>query len=972
MNYVPLYIKTHYSLLTSMIKINELVNFAKANSLKALTITDNNMYGVLEFYNLCRENNIKPIVGMEVKINGYVIVLYCRNYEGYKNLLKINTILLDESITSQQLKNHSNGLLCVVPYRSLPLYGELNKIYRYIFQSYQNEQERSQMIGDNLLYMNETLYLTKTDAKYIDYLHAIKDGLIISEIENNNFNHLRLNVETDLDNNNKIFDLCNLQLVFNQDLLPIYETPNNMGSDQYLKKLCIIGLREKFGNEVYRVYIDRLNYELDIISKMGFSNYFLIVWDYVSYAKKKNILAYARGSSASSLVAFCLNITNVDPLKYNLLFERFLNPNRKSMPDIDVDFEFDRRNEVIDYCINKYGKKRAVPIITFGTLGAKQVIRDIGRVMGINTNLIDNLSKLISNDKTLVTNYKTNKTVQNFLNQNKQLVPLYDVSSKLEGLKRHSSIHAAGLIIANTDLDNVIPLDKKETEFYTSGYSMDYLESLGLLKMDILGLKNFTLINNVIKDINSKTNPELTIDNISLVDEKTFDIFKNCNTVGIFQFESSGMKKFLSKLQPSNLEELIAANALYRPGPMSNIDSYIKRKKGLESVNYFHPSLEPILKSTYGIIIYQEQIMQIANVLAGYNLGEADILRRAIVTKDSNVLNMERKRFVNSSIQRGHQADIINQVYDLILKFAQYGFPKSHSTAYAIVAFKMAYLKANYTQFFMKNLLSMSIGSSVKTKEYINDCKNNNVVIYSPSINKSAVDYILGERGIIYPLTGIKNINIKVVNKIIDERNNGNYKDIFDFVKRVYGDVINRDVLKCLIDAGTFNEFGHTKRTLNENIDILVNYGELCRGISAEYVLKPVIKKYNEYSNKTLLENELTCFGFYLSEHPVLEHKRKTDNNISLNDISNYFDKKVELILYIENIKEITTKTNKKMAFIDGADETGQIDIVVFPKLYDSIKNIQVYDIVKIYGKIEKRYDKYNLIADKIEKREEE
>ncbi len=969
MNYVPLYIKTHYSLLTSMIKIDELVNFAKTNSLKALTITDNNMYGVLEFYKLCVDNNIKPIIGLEITIDNNKIVLYCQNYQGYKNLLKLNTILLEEQLNIKKLQKYNENIICIVPYESLKLYDDLSKIYKYIFKSYKNQTERDLMSDNNLLYMNETLYLYKDDANYIDYLHAIRDGVTIHEVSNNQINYLQLEIpKQDLENNNKIFDLCNLELVFHQKLLPIYETPNNIDSNQYLKKLCINGLRQKFGNEVYRIYIDRLNYELSIISKMGFSNYFLIVWDYVSYAKKNNIMAYARGSSAGSLVAYCLNITNVDPIKYNLLFERFLNPNRVTMPDIDVDFEFDRRDEIIKYCIDKYGPKKVAPIITFGTLGAKQVIRDVGRIMRIDLKIIDSIAKMLDPQLSLKDNYNKNNKLKKFLNKNNNLMLMYKISSKFEGLKRHSSVHAAGLIIANTDLDNVIPLDKKQTEFYTTGYAMDYLEDLGLLKMDILGLKNFTIINNIIKDINNDLKISLTFDNIPLDNSKTFDVFAYSNTVGIFQFESEGMKQFLRKLKPNNIEDLIAANALYRPGPMANIDTYISRKQGREEINYFHSTLEHILKPTYGIIIYQEQIMQIASVMAGFTLGEADILRRAIVKKDENVLLKEREHFSTQSIGRGYQIDIVNEVFDLILKFAQYGFPRAHSTAYAIVAYKIAYLKANYSKYFMKNLLSMVIGSTVKTKEYIYDCKSNNVLIYSPSINKSANNYLIYEDGIIYPLSAIKNISINAINLIIEERKNGQYIDIFDFVKRVYGKVVNQNIIEVLINAGCFNEFGYTKRTLHENLDLIINYGELVKGITGDYALEPAIKEYAEYSTKEMLAFELEVFGFYLSEHPVSEYKRKYSNKINISDIARYFNQNIEIIIYTERIKEITTKNNQLMCFITGADESNIIDIVVFPKVYERVKDVKLYDILKIKGRVEKRFDKFNIVANKIEK----
>lgn len=941
MSYVPINIKTNYTFLTSMIKIDDLINYALKNNLKTLTITDNNMFGVLEFYNKCIANNIKPIVGREIELNKLKILLYCANYLGYKNLLKINTILLDEELNLSHLKNHFEGLICIVPFESLKLYDDLKQIYKYIFKSYKNLAEKNLMSGTNLVYMNEILYLKKEQSKYINYLWAIRDGVSKNEINYKKLNYLKLNIE-DLENNKKINDLCNLKLKFKQNLFPKFDVSN---SDEYLRKACLTGLKEKFGNQVYRIYIDRLNYELDIIKNMNFSNYFLIVNDYMEYAKKNNIMAFARGSSASSLVAYLLNITNVDPIKYNLLFERFLNPKRITIPDIDIDVEHEKRENIINYCVQKYGINKVAPIITFQTMGSKQAIRDVGRAL--NVKLTNHFLKLIDSNKSLKENYK-NPQIKKLISQSIALKEIAEVSFLFEGIKRHSSIHAAGLIISNTNLDNIIPLSKRD-DLYLTGYSMDYLEQIGLLKMDILGLKTYTLINNILKDL------KINFDKIPLNDKLTFEIFQNSNTIGIFQFESYGMQQFLKKLKPNNIEELIIANALYRPGPMKNIDLYIKRKEGIVPITYLHPSLERILKGTYGIIVYQEQVMQIAFEVAKFDYGKADLLRRAILKKD----NSYNEEFINESIRNGYQLEDALKILNLVNEYAEYGFPKAHSTVYAKVAYKMAYLKKHYPNQFYKHLLDSVIGSILKTKEYISDAKINNIEVINPLINESDLNYKITNK-IIYPLIGIKNINLNLANLIIKERKKQNFIDIFDFVKRI---PINKEALLSLIKAGSFNKFNLTKKTLIENIESILNYGELTYNLDLDYNLKPNLKVFPEYNKRTLLELELESIGLYLSDHPLGQYKRK----YNLKNIKNYFDKTIELILYVEGIRAIKTKKGDQMAFITGSDELTSIDIVVFPKLYQTLNSIQLNNIIKVVGSVEKRYNKYNLIAKKID-----
>ncbi len=959
MNYVPLNIKTGNYLLSSMIKIPDLVKKAKENGLKALTITDNNMYGVIDFYKECVKNDIKPIVGLEVEIEEKII-LYCQNYEGYKNLIKLSTIMSEKELTLEDLNIYSSNIICIMPYESRKIYNDLNKIYKYIFIGYKDQTEKEKIKSSNTVYMNEILCLEKQDEQFLKYLYAIKEGKLAVEIilDKTNVSLFPLH-NINEENNQKIYELCNLEINFHQNLMPLYNTEN---SYEYLKQKCIEGLKKIFGSEVAKPYAVRLKYELDVISKMGFCDYFLIVADYVNYAKDNNVLVGpGRGSSASSLVAYLLNITTVDPIKYNLLFERFLNPERISMPDIDVDFEDAKRDLVVKYCINKYGEKKVAPIITFGTLGPRQAIKDVGRVVDGEPKKLDILSKLMNPFVSLNENYK-NAEVKRFLDFNKELKTIYQMAIKFEGLKRHTSIHAAGIVMSKYNLDEVIPLDKSHNSFYTTGYDMDYLEEIGLLKMDFLGLKNLTLIHNILDEI-----PELTFDNIKDDDEQALSIFTIANTVGIFQFESDGMMNFLKKFKPNTFEDIIAALALYRPGPMKNIDTYIRRKQGKIKVEYLHPDLEEVLKPTYGIIVYQEQIMQIANIMAGYSLAEADILRKAMSKKKESILLKEKDKFIKQSIERGYEENTATEVYNLILKFADYGFPRSHSAAYATISYRMAYLKAHYPKLFMKHLLSSAINSEYKTKEYMYECKLNNIEVISPDINQSMDNYITTESGIIFPLTNIKNVGMGAVRAILEERGKSPFKDIFDFVRRCYGKAVTTKTILNLILAGAFDKLGYNKNTLITNLEIILNYGEIGELLDSDD-FKPEIERLPELSKTEIMNSELEVFGFYLSDHPVTEYKLRYPKTVELRYLDDYFDRLVEIVVYVDKIKIVETKKREKMMFITGSDELTKLDIVVFPKIYKRFAEPQIGDILLVTGKVEKRFDQLQLSVTVIKK----
>lgn len=952
MNYIPLRVKTSYSLLSSLNDIKKMISFCKEKGISTIAITDSNMYGVMEFYKECKANNIKPIIGLELNIDNKIILLYAKNYKGYQNLTRLIYEKENNNINIDTLKKYTDDLICITE----ELYDELKDIYSDIYLGYSCINNRK---NNKSVYINEILCLKKEDINYLKYLYLIKESKKINEINNielSNNCYFDFN-DTDYNNAKEIADKCNVE--FNQDktLLPKYDCDN---AKEYLFDLCKKGLYKRFDGKVTKTYYDRLLFELDVINKMGFNDYFLVVFDYVKYAKQNNIsIGPGRGSAAGSLVSYSLGITDIDPIKYDLLFERFLNPERISMPDIDIDFESNHREDVVNYVINKYGKKRALPIITFSTLSGKQVLRDVGRIFDIDIKILDKLTKFIGFNMDLDEAIK-NINLRKFIEDNK-LEDLYKISLKLEGLKRQISVHAAGVIISNKDLDSYIPLQKYE-DYYISGYSMEHLEELGLLKMDFLGLKNLTMIDNILSEIN------IDFKSINLSDTKTLKIFYDVNTCGIFQFESEGMKKFLKKLKVTSFDDVVAAIALFRPGPSQNIDSYIRRKQGVEKIEYLDKSLYDVLKPTYGIIVYQEQIMQIANIMAGYSYAEADVLRRAMSKKKKEVLEKEKDKFINQSISRGYTKEIATKTYDFILEFANYGFNKAHSVAYSIISYKMAYLKAHYKEVFMASLLTNAIGNDSKTKEYIDECKKMEINILKPDINYSEYNYIKEKDGIRFSLAAINNVGGITCKEIVDERKKGTYKDFFNFVKRTYGKSINRKAIESLIDCGAFNSFNYNHNTLYSSIDSAINYASLSKDLDDSLIEKPIIKELDEFEDSVLLQKEIDVFGFYLSNHPVTRYKKEYENIVNLNDIEKYFDKKVDIIVCVDKIKNINTKKNEAMAFINVSDEYDTLDVVTFPNQYKDLININKGDIVFISGKVERRMSRYQLVLEKINK----
>ena len=934
--YTPFNIKTDNTFLTSMIQIKDLIKYALNNNIKSLSITDNNLYGVMDFYTECINNSIKPIVGLDLNYNGNLL-LYCKDIIGYKNLLKLNSI---DNITITDLNNYKDSIVCILPYESINNYNELNNIYKDLYIGYKNKEQFNEIKHNKKVYINDILCLEKDDMDYLKYLYCIKNDEYLDRV-NVEFkdNYLKILKE---ESNKEITNMCNFHLDFNMSNL-IPEVDNN--SYELLKQLCLDGLKNKLGNLVPNKYLERLKYELKIIKDMNYCNYFLIVQDYVSYAKKiGGNTCLCRGSAAGSLVSYLIDITDTDPLLYNLYFERFLNPERVTMPDIDIDFKGSIREEVVKYCISKYGLKKVAPIITFQTLQAKQAIKDIFKVLDIPDKQKDKVSKLLDSKLSLTENLK-NEKLKNYLDE-LELNDAYNIAIKFEGMKKTSSVHAAGVVMCNIDIDNIIPL-KKYDDYYITGIDATYLERIGLLKMDLLTVRTLDLLSDMLNDIGIDYN------DIPLDDPKTIEVFKNGDTLGIFQFEKEGITQTIKKMQPNNLFDIYNALALYRPGPMQNIDKYINRKIGKEKVNYLHISLKPILNSTYGVIIYQEQIMEIAKQLANFTMSDADNLRRAMSKKKKELLVSYKEQFINGCINNNIDNNIATKIFDLMYSFASYGFNKSHSVVYGVCAYKMGYIKANYPDIYFKHLLKKDLCTS----KHLYEMKKYKVNIIKPDINKSGLDYIY-DNGLIYPISNIKGSE-SIAKQIVENKPYNNIYSLFETIPN-----INKEQIIPLILTGCFDSFGYNRKTLIENLDDLINYGDLQYTFKNQESLKPIINTIEEYSKKELLDFEYNYLGFYLSSNPVSLYKSKY-NSIDIKDINKYFNKYVDLVVMIEKIG--INKSNKPTCFITGVDEYDSISVILFNNIYEQNKNIKKNDIIHVYGKISRNYGKDEILVSNIE-----
>lgn len=964
--FVPLNVVSEYTLLKSMIKLDSLITYLKDNNITCCALLDDNLYGVMEFYNKMVSNGLKPIIGFRIKINDCDVYLYAKNYEGYKNLLKIHTLKEFDDITNDNISKYLGNVKIVLPFGSY----ELLSLYEDAYLGYSNDTEKieASLKSEKIVYMRDVRALREDDVFYLKVLEAIDKGIILANVKTDySNNYLTLNVKEE-DKQTTLDFVLDIDVVINNEGNYIPKYSDDVDSYQFLDSLTHKGLAKRLHGRNNKVYQERLNYELSVIKKMGFVDYFLIVYDYVLFAKKNNILVGpGRGSAAGSLVSFCLGITNVDPLKYDLLFERFLNPDRITMPDIDIDFEYTKRGQVIDYVRSRYGEFNVAPIMTFGTLGSKQVIRDVGKLKQIDSKIIDRFVFNIDPKLSLKENLE-NSTVKTFLNNYVELKDMYYTALKVEGFKRHISTHAAGVVISSVPLDEVIPIIKTGDAIMT-GLTMEYLENLGLLKMDFLALRNLTIIANVLELIKDNTGKTLDLSKINLNDAEIFELFSKADTEGIFQYESSGMKNLMLKLKPSSFSDLVAAVALFRPGPMNNIDLFIRRKYGKEKISYLHPDLEPILKDTYGVIVYQEQVMQILVKVGGYSYAEADNIRRAMSKKKESVMLSDKENFVKKAVLKGYKNEIAVSIYDLILKFANYGFNKAHSVSYALIGYQMAYLKAKAPMYFIANLLNMSIGSEIKTKEYIDEARRKGIKILKPDINKSTNEYLILDGSLCLPISSIKNLGEAATKAILEERElHGEYKDYLDFIARVYGKSVNKKTISALIDAGVLDSFGYKKKTMMDNLDISLNYAELISALNEEFVMKPTFTEVEEYTEDILREKEFNSYGFYITNHPVSKYNDKSI--VKIDKVAGYFDKHIKTVALVEKIKTVKTKKGDNMAFITASDETGSIDFVAFPLAYYMITNLKKNDIINVQGKVTKRFDSYQINIDFLQKME--
>lgn len=962
--YCPLYIKTDYSLLSSLIKVDDLVESLLKKGITTCAIVDDNLYGTMEVIHKFEKAGIKPIIGLDLKN----ILLYAKTSEGYYNLVKIETIKNKRELDYEDIKEYKAGLICIC--FDLDNFNKYKDLFNDIYIGVSNKKEEENYKNYNTVFIKKTLYLEKHLYKYLPYVFMIRDGKTIKdgiEFEYKD-NYLYDSKEVfdlvspkSINNTLEISNICNITLK-KELFMPKYDVEN---PKEFLRNLSHKGLERRLNGNVTKEYLARLEYELNIIINMHFENYFLVVYDYIKYAKQNGILVGpGRGSAAGSLVSYCLGITDVDPLKYDLLFERFLNPERITMPDIDTDFPDIKRDQVIEYVKNKYGENNVAGIITFGTLGGRASVRDVGRILAINTKYIDIICKKMPFKGTLKELRKADREVNILIESDDKLKLLYNIVNLIEGNKRHTSVHAAGIVISYRPLYEIIPI-KYTDEINLTEYTMEYLEELGLIKMDFLGIRNLSIIDNVIKEIEHSIGKKLDFNRIPFDDPKVMNLFAKGDTTGIFQFESDGMRRFLKDLKPKNFIDLCNAIALFRPGPAANIPSFIKRKEGKEKIEYLDPILEPILKDTYGIIVYQEQIMLIAREYAGYSLAEADILRRAMSKKKYDVLKKEESTFIEKASVLGRNKETSKKLFDLILAFAGYGFNKSHSVSYSIVAYKMAYLKYYFPKEFYASLLSGVIGSESKTKEYIQEIKKLGIKILPPDINKSLSNkYTIDNNSIIFPLSGIRNVGTIISDYIVTNRDKP-YTDIYDFLKRTFKKTNNRKVLESLIYAHAFDNF-YNINTLISNLDNIINYMDLSLDVEDNCLLKPEIEVQNELTSDDILNHEKEVLGFYLTSHKTEKYKLNNPDITDVANIKDYLNKKVSIIVSIDSIKEIVTKKSEVMAFITGSDNTGTTILVVFPQLYKEVNNFKKNELIKVNGTVEKRFDEYQIICNEI------
>jgi len=1054
-NFVHLHVHSEFSLLDGACRIKDLIAKAKKCNMPALALTDHGvMYGAIQFYKEAIANKIKPIIGCEVyvapgsrkdKSNGKKespshLILLVKNKRGYQNLLQLVTKSFLEGfyykprIDKAILREYSEGLIglsaCLkgeiprmILQNNLKKAEELAKTYRDIFEedSFYLEIQNNTMpeqikVNQELVKLGHSLNIPLVATNDVHYMNRedreAHDILLCIQTATNLDDPNRMKLSTDefyfntpeemqehfadipeaLENTVRIAEKCNLEIDFRKAHLPEFNLPKGLTDNDYLRQLCYEGAEKKF-KDISSEITERLDYELEIIKKMGFSTYFLIVWDFVNYAKKHGIMVGpGRGSAAGSLVAYCLNITNVNPLDYNLLFERFLNPERISMPDFDIDFSYEGRGEVIEYVSKKYGSDKVSQIITFGTMAARAVIRDVGRALGIPYSQVDKIAKLIPMDPKMTIDkaLKMEPELKNRMENDPIIKKMIEVSSKLEGLSRHASTHAAGVVLSRESLTNFVPLQLTSEGETSTQYAAEDLESLGLLKMDFLGLRTLSVITNTLIIIHKVHGKDINIDKIPLDDKKVYQLLSRGECCGLFQLESSGMVDLVKRMKPQNIEDITALLALFRPGPLGSgmIDDFIKRKKGEVEIKYLHPKLEPILRDTYGVIVYQEQVMQIASQLAGFSLGQADILRKAMGKKKKEVMKKQHQLFLDGAIKNGIDQKTAEEIFDLIAYFAGYGFNKSHSVSYAFVSYQTAYLKAYYPVEYMAALLTSIMQNTDKVVRYIKECQSMNINILPPDVNESLIDFtVVGEGTIRFGLAAVKNVGRAAIENIIQERTeNGPFKSIFDFCKRIELKTMNRRVIESLIKCGAFDSTGSKRSQMLSVLEKAVNLGHeaqrekrngqtnLFSLMSKEYqdnhkdhIQLPEI---DEFADKELLTMEKETLGFYLSHHPLEDYQDRLKRIVTVNSsqISQLSDK-THLVLggIITNIRKKTTKNGNMMAYFVLEDLEGTIDIIVFPKTYEDFKEVLLEEnIVIVEGRVDAMEFNVKLLAESI------
>ena len=958
------------------------------------------MYGAVEFSNECHKYGIKPIFGMQGSVNVegeiYPFLLLAKDQVGYHDLMKIcsDINLSDQkAIDLEKLRLYHEHLFilsgckegiverCVLKeleseaLRYMALFKEMFKDNYYIclqdhgiqMQKHLNERLKAlaKLQGIKVCASNEVRYLYPQEAFAIDLMQASVHGEKRSQRDTlqTNQKYLKSGYEISLlfereiiENTNDLLKRCNVTIETGQMHLPLYPLPDNVSSQDYLKQLCIVGLKKRFkGKKIPQEYIERLKKELNVITKMGFDDYFLIVFDYVRYAKINKILVGpGRGSVAGSLVAYVLGITNIDPLRYDLLFERFLNPERVSMPDIDIDFQDDRRDEVIRYVIDKYGKDHAAQIVTFNTYGPRVAMKEMGKVMGVPLPRLELIAKMIptspKNKKTITQMYQSSAQFQSLINQDQRLKKIVGATSIIEHLPRNISTHAAGVILSKRILHEVVPLVVGPTSTLMCQYSKDYIETAGFLKMDFLALKNLTMLDYICKDIEQNQKIKIVLNEMPLDDQNTYRLISKADTFGVFQLESYGMRHLLRQMKPYCFDDIVAAIALFRPGPMENIPTYLKRRSHQEKVVYPLKELEPILKSTYGIMVYQEQMMQVAQKMAGFSLAKADILRKATSKKETELMHSMKEEFIAGCLKNGFSQEKAEEVFGLIEKFADYGFNKSHSVAYAYVAYQLAYLKANYPLYFFASILSNELSSENTKVHCIQECKAYHVRILPPSVNQSQARFMVEEGHIRYSLLAIKNVGYAGYKAIIEERQKGLFKDIYDFMMRMENSHLSKKMLESLVDAGALDEFGLSRQTILKNLDAIRDYGHLKENLGIE----------------EKLNREKAVLGVYLSMHPLELKKQKIKvSYVDVSSLDEYVHRTVNVVVQLQRVKNITDRKGQEMCFIEAMDETGSLDGVVFASRYKDIgMMLKKGNICLIQGKVDMK-DKLSFIVDK-------